>query len=158
MISQDGEQLGVLTLAAALQLAQEKGLDLVEIVPTASPPVCKIIDRGKFRYDQTKREKESRKSQHQAQTKVKELKFSPNTGDHDLEVKIGQAREFLEKGHKVKITCTFRGREMAHPEVGQKQLARVIDALGSLAVCEMPAKMLGRQLTVILASAVKKKR
>jgi translation initiation factor IF-3 len=156
VITQNGDQLGILSFAEALQRAQAEGLDLVEIVPTANPPVCKIINYGKFRYDQTKREKESKKSQHQV--KVKELKFSPNISEHDLDVKIGQARDFLSKGHKVKVSCVFRGREMAHPEIGQKQLERVVDLLKEVAQCETPTKMFGRMLTMVLAPGIKKKK
>lgn len=156
VITQTGEQLGVLTLHEALDLAREQGLDLVEIVPTAVPPVCKIIDYGKFRYDQTKREKESKKSQHQV--KVKELKFSPNISEHDLDVKMRQAKEFLEKGNKVKISCVFRGREMMHPEFGDRILSKLMQDLQEVSTCEAPAKMFGRMMTMVLAPALKKKK
>lgn len=156
VITQTGEQLGVLTLHEALVLAEQQGLDLVEIVATAVPPVCKIIDYGKFRYDQTKREKESKKSQHQV--KVKELKFSPNISEHDLDVKMRQAKGFLEEGNKVKISCVFRGREMMHPEFGGRILAKIVQDLGELAVCEAPAKMFGRMMTTVLAPGTKKKK
>lgn len=156
VITESGEQKGVLTLHEALQLAQEEGLDLVEIVPTAVPPVCKIIDYGKFRYDQTKREKESKKSQHQV--KVKELKFSPNISEHDLDVKIRQAKQFLEDGNKVKVTCAFRGREMMHPEFGDRLLVKVNQELESISAVEAPAKMFGRMMTMVLAPVTKKKK
>lgn len=156
VITQTGEQLGVLTLHEALDLAREQGLDLVEIVPTAVPPVCKIIDYGKFRYDQTKREKESKKSQHQV--KVKELKFSPNISEHDLDVKMRQAKDFLEKGNKVKISCVFRGREMMHPEFGDRILSKLMQDLQEISTCEAPAKMFGRMMTMVLAPALKKKK
>lgn len=155
VITQTGEQLGVLTLHEALTMAQEQGLDLVEIVATAVPPVCKIIDYGKFRYDQTKREKESKKSQHQV--KVKELKFSPNISDHDFDVKLRQARKFLEEGNKVKISCVFRGREMMHPEFGDRLLSKMLLDLDEISTCEAPAKMFGRMMTTVLAPAKKKK-
>lgn len=156
VITHTGEQLGVLTFHEALALAQEQGLDLVEIVPTAVPPVCKIIDYGKFRYDQTKREKESKKSQHQV--KVKELKLSPNISEHDLDVKLRYAKEFLEAGNKVKISCLFRGREMMHPEFGERLFEKVKQKLDEVSTAEVPAKMFGRMLTMILAPAVKKKK
>lgn len=156
LISQTGEQIGVVPLYEALARAEEAGLDLVEIVPGANPPVCKIIDYGKYRYDQTKREKESKKSQHQA--KVKEVKIKPNIGEHDLVTKINHAREFLEAGNKVKVTCTFKGREMAHPEVGQKHVNRICDDLDDVATPEAPAKMFGRMLTIVLAPGAKKKK
>ncbi len=155
VITQTGEQLGILTLHEALNMAQEQGLDLVEIVATAVPPVCKIIDYGKFRYDQTKREKESKKSQHQV--KVKELKFSPNISDHDFDVKLRQARKFLEEGDKVKISCVFRGREMMHPEFGDRLLSKMLQDLEEISTCEAPAKMFGRMMTTVLAPAKKKK-
>lgn len=134
VITHTGEQLGILTIHEAMDKAKEAGLDLVEIVPTAVPPVCKIIDYGKFRYDQTKREKESKKSQHQV--KVKELKFSPNISEHDLDVKVRQAKEFLEKGNKVKFTCLFRGREMMHQDLGHKLFSKVMETLEELCVVE----------------------
>lgn len=156
VISQTGEQIGIVPLYEALARAEEAGLDLVEIVPGANPPVCKIIDYGKFRYDQTKREKESKKSQHQV--KVKEIKIKPNIGEHDLLTKINHAREFLEAGNKVKLTCTFKGREMAHPEVGHKHVNRICDALEDISTPESPAKMLGRMLSTVLAPGAKKKK
>lgn len=156
LISQTGEQIGVVPLYEALARAEEAGLDLVEIVPGANPPVCKIIDYGKYRYDQTKREKESKKSQHQV--KVKEIKIKPNIGEHDLNTKINHAREFLEAGNKVKVTCTFKGREMAHPEVGQKHINKICDDLEDIATPESPAKMLGRMLGLVLAPGTKKKK
>lgn len=156
VITHTGEQLGILTIHEAQDKAREAGLDLVEIVPTAVPPVCKIIDYGKFRYDQTKREKESKKSQHQV--KVKELKFSPNISEHDLDVKVRQAREFLEKGNKVKFTCQFRGREMMHQDLGHKLFAKVLETLEDVCVVESAPKMFGRMLTAGLAPQVKKKK
>lgn len=155
LISQEGEQVGVVPLYEALAKAEEAGLDLVEIVPGANPPVCKIIDYGKFRYDQTKRERENKKSQHQV--KVKELKLKPNIGDHDLETKINHARDFLEAGNKVKVTCTFKGREMAHPEVGLKHVKRICDSLEKFGTPESwPPKMLGRMMSIVIAPGVKK--
>ena len=155
VISHTGEQVGVISLQEALAMAEEAGLDLVEIVPGSNPPVCKIINFGKFRYDQTKREKESRKSQHQV--KVKEVKIKPNTDDHDLETKTRHAREFIAKGNKVKITCTFRGREMAHPEIGEKLVQKFIGDLEDIAMLEAPPKLFGRILAAVLAPGAKKK-
>jgi translation initiation factor IF-3 len=156
VIAHTGEQLGILTIHEALEMAKTAGLDLVEIVPTAAPPVCKIIDYGKFRYDQTKREKESKKSQHQV--KVKELKFSPNISEHDLEVKVRQAKDFLEDGNKVKFTCQFRGREMMHQELGHKLFAKVLQLLEEICIVESAPKMFGRILTANLAPQLKKKK
>lgn len=137
-------------------MAEEAGLDLVEIVPGSVPPVCKIINFGKFRYDQTKREKESKRSQHQV--KVKEIKVKPNIDIHDLETKIRHAREFIAKGNKVKVTCVFRGREMMHTAFGEKVIQKVCDDLEDVAMPESPPKMLGRMLGVVLAPGAKKKK
>lgn len=155
VISKTGEQIGVLSLHEALTLAEEDGLDLVEISSGSNPPVCKIINYGKFRYDQTKREKESKKAQHQV--KVKEVKLKPNIDLHDLETKIRHAREFIAKGNKVKVTCMFRGREMAHPENGEKLLRKFCEDLEDIAMVESPSKLFGRMLIVILAPGGKKK-
>lgn len=155
VIDQAGQQIGILTIEEALRKAEDEGVDLVEIVPTSSPPVCKIIDYGKYRYDQTKREKESRKSQHQI--KVKEIKVKPNIDEHDLETKLRHAREFFDKGNKVKFTCQFRGREMAHPEHGHKLMQRIVEALGEVAIVETPMSQMGRMLTMVLAPGARKK-
>lgn len=156
LISQSGEQLGVVPLYEALRLAEEAGLDLVEISAGSVPPVCKIINYGKFRYDQTKREKENKKAQHQI--KVKEVKVKPNIDEHDLQTKLRHARDFVSKGNKVKITCTFRGREMAHPEIGEKLVKRMCTELEDIAQSETPPKIFGRMLSVVLAPGPKKKK
>lgn len=156
VISQTGEQIGVLSIHEALARAEEEGLDLVEISPGATPPVCKIINFGKFRYDQTKRERESKKSQQQI--KVKEVKFKPNISTNDLAIKLQHAREFISKGNKVKITCMFRGREIAHPELGEKLVLKFCDDLEDLATPESPVKLFGRALVVVLAPGAKKKK
>lgn len=155
VIDQDGNQLGVLTLIDALTRAEAAQLDLVEISPSADPPVCKIIDYGKYRYQQTKKEKENKKSQHQV--KVKEIKVKPNTDEHDVQTKLRHAREFIGKGNKVRITCVFRGREMMHTEFGEKVIKRMCQDLADIATAESPAKMLGRNLSVVLAPGGKKK-
>ena len=131
------------------------GLDLVEIAPSADPPVCKIIDFGKFRYQQTKKEKESKKSQHQV--KVKEVKVKPNTDEHDLQTKLRHARKFIAEGNKVKITCMFRGREMMHPEFGQRVIKRMCADLEDIATSETFPKFFGKALSVVLAPGGKKK-
>lgn len=156
VISSTGEQIGVLALYEALAKAEQEGLDLVEISAGSNPPVCKIINYGKFRYDQTKREKESKKTQHQV--KIKEIKLKPNIGLHDLDTKMEHAREFLEKGNKVKVTCTFRGREMAHPELGEKLMRKFCEDLEDIATPEAPLKLFGRLLIVVLAPGAKKKK
>jgi translation initiation factor IF-3 len=155
VIGKDGEQLGILTLIDALSRAEQVGLDLVEIAASADPPVCKIINFGKFKYQQTKKEKESKKSQHQV--KVKEIKIKPNTDEHDILTKLRHARDFILKGNKVRITCVFRGREMVHPEFGERVVRRMCEELSDIAALESPAKMLGRSLSVVLAPGAKKK-
>jgi len=149
VISKEGKQIGVITLSEALKLADEDGLDLVEIAPNATPPVCKIIDYGKFKYQQIKKEKESRKAQHQV--KVKEIKFKPNIDTHDFLTKEKHAKEFIEKGYKVRITCTFRGREMLHVERGEKVIKRLVEDLKEIAVVEAPIKLMGKNMSTVLA-------
>lgn len=156
VISHTGEQVGVISIQEALAMAEAHGLDLVEIVPGSVPPVCKIINFGKFRYDQTKREKESKKSQHQV--KVKEIKLKPNTDVHDIQTKERHARDFLSKGNKVKVTCMFRGREMVHPEIGEKMMQKFCEDLEDVAILESPLKMMGRLLIGVLAPGAKKKK
>lgn len=155
LIDDKGEQVGVVSIQEAIRMAEEAALDLVEIVPTSTPPVCKIMNFGKFRYDQTKREKENKKTQHQI--KVKEVKFKPNIDDHDLETKLRQAKDFLLKGNKVKITLAFRGREMMHPEVGKALMTKVCDELAEVSIAEAPPSMMGRILSTVLAPKAKKK-
>ena len=155
LIDKDGEQLGVLTIQEALAKAELSGLDLVEIAPNAEPPVCKIIDYGKYRYQVTKKEKEGKKSQHQV--KVKEVKIKPNTDDNDIQVKVKHAREFIVKGNKVRLTCVFRGRELAHPEIGRKAVLYICEELSDIASPESDAKLMGRNLSVVLAPGSKKK-
>ena len=154
VIGPDGEQIGVIATRDALQRAQDVNLDLVEVAANAEPPVCKIIDYGKFRYDQTKREKESKKAQHQV--KVKEIKLKPNIDEHDFVTKQSRARGFLEKGNKVKVSCFFRGREMAHTEVGREVVKRMCEGLQDVAQPESSLKMMGRSMIVILAPVPQK--
>ncbi|MBN2478756.1 MAG: translation initiation factor IF-3 [Parachlamydiales bacterium] len=154
VISDEGKQIGVMDIREALKLAEDENLDLVEISPQAKPPVCKIIDYGKFKYQQMKKEKESKKAQHQV--KIKEIKFKPNIDTHDFLTKEKHAREFIEKGFKVRITCAFRGREMLHIELGEKVVQQLIDDLQDIATVEAPLKMLGRNITIVLAPASKK--
>ena len=155
VIDQDGNQVGVIAIAEAWTKADAAGLDLVEIAPSADPPVCKVIDYGKYRYQLTKKEKEQKKGTHQV--KVKEIKIKPNTDAHDLQTKIKHAREFIAKGNKVRLTCTFRGREMMHTEIGMAAIKRMIDELADIATPEAFAKMMGRNLSVVVAPGAKKK-
>jgi len=149
LISSEQEQLGIVPVRDALRMAQEQELDLVEIAPNAKPPVCRIMDFGKYKYEQSKREKEARKKQ--KIISVKEVKVRPNIEDHDLEVKTKNALKFLTEGDKVKVTLMFRGREMAHAELGKKLLKRVADATEEVATVERQPKVEGRNMIMILA-------
>lgn len=155
VIDSEGNQVGIISVAEALTLAEQAGLDLVEIAPTAVPPVCKIIDYGKYRYQQTKKEKESKKAQHQV--KLKEIKIKPNIDVHDFQVKVKKARGFIEDGDKVRVTCVFRGREILHPEFGQNIIARFCEELQDVANAESSAKLFGKNLSLVLAPSGKKK-
>ncbi len=155
LIGKDGSQVGIVNTTDALTQAEQEGLDLVEISPNAAPPVCKIIDYGKFRYQMTKKERDQKKGQHQA--KLKEVKFKPNIDEHDIQVKVKRASSFIEKGNKVRITCMFRGREMAHPEIGYRVAQRFIDELKEISQIEAQPKLVGRNLSLVLAPLGKKK-
>ena len=145
--------MGVLDTPEAQRIAREQGLDLVEVNPKAFPPVCKIMDFGKFKYDEKKRQSEARKRQ--AQVELKEIKLRPKTDDHDLEFKLKHVKRFLEDGNKVKITCRFRGREITHPETAVRQLQFIVDNTTDVASVESTPKMEGRTMTVILAPGAK---
>ena len=146
-MGQTGEQLGVMKLSDALRRAQSLGLDLVEIAPTASPPVCKIIDFGKFRYDLSKQDRDKRPSG----TKLKEIKFRVNIDEHDYLTKVRHAEEFLDRGNKVRVQLQFRGREMAHQEFGMQLMERVRDDLVTMSQVEMEPKITGRNVTMTLS-------
>ncbi|MCB1407642.1 MAG: translation initiation factor IF-3 [Rhodobacteraceae bacterium] len=148
LIGAEGENIGVVTPAKAMQLAQEAGLDLVEISPNAVPPVCKIMDFGKFKYEQQKREAEARKKQKTIE--IKEIKFRPGTDTHDYEVKMRSVFKFLEEGDKVKITLRFRGREMAHQQLGAELLRRVADDVAEIGKVENMPKLEGRQMVMMI--------
>lgn len=145
----EGKQLGVMPPYEAIKIARERGLDLVEVSPTANPPVCRIINYGKYLYQQSKREHEARK--HQRSTELKEVKFRPRTGAHDFETKRNQIAHFLEEGNKVKATIMFRGREMAHKNLGWEMMDRLVKDLGELVVVEIRPRQEGPNLTAILA-------
>ena len=149
LVGEDGEQLGIMSAKDALKMAKEAGLDLVKIAPTAKPPVCKIVDYGKYRYEQARREKEAKKKQ--KVTEVKEIHLSPNIDVNDLTTKANQARKFLEKGNKVKVALRFRGREMAHMATGKEVLDTFFEKLSDVAVVEKPAKLEGRSMIMVLA-------
>jgi len=149
LVSGDGEQLGIVPLKDALRMAQEKELDLVEVSANAKPPVCRIMDYGKFRYEQSKREKEARKKQRIIS--VKEIKLRPNIEDHDLQTKSKNISKFLKEGDKVKVTMMFRGREMAHAELGKHLLNKVAAEMQEIANIERQPKIEGRNMIMILA-------
>ncbi len=149
MIGDTGEQLGIVSLHEALAAAEEAELDLVEIAPQADPPVCRIMDYGKFRFQESKRQHEARKRQKQSQ--VKEIKFRPRTDDADYQIKLRSIVRFLEDGDRAKITLRFRGREMSHPELGMEVLNRVETDLQEIGVVEQRPRMEGRQMVMIIA-------
>ena len=150
LIGENGEQLGIMSARDAFKLAQEAELDLVKIAPTAKPPVCKIIDYGKYRYELARKEKEARKKQKVID--VKEVRLSPNIDTNDLNTKVGAARKFLEKGDKVKVTLRFRGREMAHMSKSKYILDDFAESLADIAVVDKPSKVEGRSMVMFLTA------
>jgi len=149
VIDEENKQLGIMATADALALALHKQLDLVEIAPNQRPPVCRIMDFGKYKYEEKKKEQASRRKQHQVQ--VKELRVRPATGDHDLQVKIKQARQFFADGDKVLVCCLFRGRQMAHKEVGEQVVNEVVKLLSDVAKVESGLRMEGRRMVLLLS-------
>lgn len=150
VVGADGEQLGIMSSRDAYKLAQEAELDLVKIAPTAKPPVCKIIDYGKFRYENARKEKEARKKQKVIE--IKEVRLSPNIDENDLNTKMNNARKFLEKGNKVKVTLRFRGREMAHMSKTKYILDDFAEKLADIAAVDKPAKVEGRSIVLFLSA------
>jgi len=148
LIGEEGEQLGIMSSKDAMKLAKDANLDLVKIAPTAKPPVCKIIDYGKYKYELARKDKEAKKKQ--KVTEVKEIRLSPNIDDNDLNTKAGQARKFLTKGDKVKVALRFRGREMAHMASSKQILDSFFSKLEDIAVVEKPAKLEGRNMIMFL--------
>ncbi len=149
MVSPEGEQLGILPIAQALEVARQRDLDLVEVAPEAAPPVCRIMDFGKYKYMQARRQKEARKKQTTIQ--VKEVKMGPKTETHDFDFKAKHVRRFLVEGNKAKVTVRFRGREMAHTELGWKMLNKMSEVVADIAVVENSPRMEGRMLSMILS-------
>ncbi len=149
VVDADGTQLGVMKTDEALNLAQEKKLDLVNVAPGAKPPVCRLMDYGKHKYEQSKRDREARKRQ--KITTVKEVKLRPNIDQHDFDVKVKRSKKFLENGDKVKVTVMFRGREITHPEIAQRLCKQLAEDLADYSVVEKPAKQEGRNMLMILA-------
>jgi translation initiation factor IF-3 len=149
LVGPDGEMIGIVAIRDAIAQAEETGFDLVEISPNADPPVCKLLDFGKFKYEQQKKKNEARKKQKIIE--VKEIKLRPNIDDHDYDVKMRAATNFLDEGDKVKVTMRFRGREMMHQDLGMNVLMRVKDQLDPLAKVEQTPQLEGRQMTMVLA-------
>jgi len=148
VIDDDGSQLGIMSSRDALRIASEKNLDLVKIAPQAAPPVCRIMDYGKFRFEQAKKDKEARKNQHIVE--IKEIRMSLNIDTHDFETKVNHAIQFLEDGDKVKVTVRFRGREMAHTEMGSVLLKKFAEMCSGAAAIEKPPKLEGRSMALFL--------
>jgi translation initiation factor IF-3 len=148
LIDEEGQQIGIIPTRDALEMARSKGLDLVEVAPNAVPPVCRIMDYGKFRYEQSRKERESRKNQHVIE--LKEVRIRPKIDEHDLETKGRQAAKFLDSGDKVKMTVIFRGREMAHPDIGKGLLDQLADMLRPHGTIEQTPRLEGRTMTMML--------
>ena len=153
LIGAEGEQVGVVGIRAALQMAEEAGVDLVEIAPLAQPPVCRIMDYGKFKYQEAKKAHEAKLKQKQVQ--IKEIKLRPGTDENDYQIKLRNMTRFLEEGDKVKVTLRFRGREMAHQEFGMRQLERIKADLENFGLVEQMPKMEGRQMIMVIAPGKK---
>ncbi|MCD6290099.1 MAG: translation initiation factor IF-3 [Anaerolineae bacterium] len=153
VIDETGKQVGVMPTREAIALARQRGLDLVEVAPNAVPPVCRLLDFGKYQYERTKREREARRARKQIE--VKEVRLRPKTGEHDIAYKLRDARRFLENGAKVKVRVRFRGREITHPEVARELLERMAEELSDIAVVEQRPTLDGRSLLMVLAPAPK---
>jgi translation initiation factor IF-3 len=151
VIAEDGEQFGVMPIFEALRQAQELGVDLVEVAPTAVPPVCRLLDYGKYRFEQDKKERDARKNQKVAL--LKEVRMGPATDDHDLTFKAKMIQKFIEEGDKVKVTVRFRGRQMAHPQLGRQVLDSIVEKLHGVAAVERPPLTEGRAMSLILTAA-----
>ena len=149
IIDENGEQVGVVAIADALQRAEAAGLDLIEVAASADPPVCRIADLGRFRFEQDKRSRDAKKNQHVSE--VKEVRLRPRTDEHDLQVRVRAARRFLEEGHKVKVEVRFRGREASHPEVARAQIASIAAGVADIAIVERQPSLEGRTMFAILA-------
>lgn len=151
LIDEEGQQVGIIPTREALMIARERGLDLVEVGANSNPPVCRLMDYGRYRYEQSRKERDQRKNQHV--TRVKEVRVEPKIGEHDLETKGRQAERFLKAGDKVKLSVLFRGRSITHPELGRDLLQRLSDQLSDIGVVEQGARMEGRTMTMYMAPA-----
>ncbi|MEA4953947.1 MAG: translation initiation factor IF-3 [Pseudoflavonifractor sp.] len=154
LVSADGEQLGILSAREALEKAEEAGMDLVKISPNAVPPVCKLMDYGKFKFEQTKREKEAKKNQHVVE--IKEVRMSPSIDVNDFNVKLRNAQKFLSEGDRVKVTVRFRGREMAHTEIGRDLLLKFVEQCAEVANMDKEPKLDGRHMSIFLSAKISK--
>ena len=154
LISDTGEQLGLMSSEEALKIAVEKEMDLVMIAPGSKPPVCKIMDYGKYRFEQAKREKEAKKNQRVIE--IKEIRMSPSIGDNDFNTKLRAGQKFLSEGNRLKVTVRFRGREMTHTEIGEQLLSRFAEACTDVATVSKPPKLEGRHMTMFLSSKISK--
>lgn len=154
LIDENGGQLGIVPTYQALNLARERGLDLVEVAPTAVPPVCRILDYGKFKYEQSKKERESRKNQ--KNVLLREIRMKPNIDEHDIDFKTRTVEKLLKEGDKVKVSITFRGRTITHPQIGRNVLERIYERVKDISQIEKPASMEGRNMTMILAPGAAK--
>lgn len=152
LVSEDGEQLGIVPIREALAMAEERGVDLVEVAPSAKPPVCRMMDYGKFKFEQSKREKESRKKQ--KIISIKEVKMRPNIEEHDFQTKAKNARKFLSAGDKLKFTIMFRGRQITHPELGEKLCIQLAQELADISAIEKQPKVEGRNMVMILVPKI----
>jgi translation initiation factor IF-3 len=155
LIGEKGDQLGVFPLREALEIAREHNLDLVEVAPQADPPVCRLLDFGKYSYERARKAREARKTQKPVE--VKEIRFRPKTGEHDVNFKVNRMRGFLEEGYKVKVRVLFRGREITHPEIAQEMLSKIATGLKDIAAVELYPRMEGRSMFMILTPTGKKK-
>ena len=150
LIDPEGNQVGIVSAQEALDLADEHGLDLVEIAPTAKPPVCKIMDYGKYKYQQQMKERENKKKQHVI--KIKEVRFRPRIGEHDLNMKVDHVRKFLSDGYKVKLTLMFRGRELAHKEVGEELINNIVESLSDVGDVDKTPAFEGRSIVTFMTA------
>jgi translation initiation factor IF-3 len=148
VVDADGNQLGVMQTRDALALARDRGMDLVEVAPTAQPPVCRILDYGKHKYDEAKKSRQARKNAHTVE--IKGIRLRSGTESHDIGFKLKDAIRFLEEGHKVQVTLIFRGRETAHPEIARAQMERLVEGVREVGVVERPPSMEGRRMTMLL--------
>jgi translation initiation factor IF-3 len=155
VVDEEGQQLGILPIQEAMRLAYERNLDLVEVAPNAMPPVCRLLDFGKYQYERQKKEREARKAQKVIE--IKEIRLQPRTAEHDMDVKVRQTLAFLEEGSKVKVAVRFRGREITHPEIARDQLVQFVEKVGGAAVVEVEPAMEGKNLFMLLSPSPTKK-